>query len=470
MFEYKYNPNISFINNEFLSIHNKSFLENKNEESEILQLENKTSFYKFYFKRDTKFKIPKVFISLHLFHPYLRPMNPIGIEQDCFYFKIIEMFAAIKRKINDKLSDALRAGNEIEFGQNENYLFINIFCYEDIAYKIMVKIRKILFHTDWELTDFKSNNEIYKNEAFQDFFFYSNILDIPRSLFNLILKNSLYNKYLFLPKQFDYQNCIKNSFDKDEFNYLNTFIINAYIYGDYTKEQAQNISDLFEVDFSIDNFIMSLDNIHNHEIKDNSPDNFVNWVNEIHKLKNNYVLTVKNILNENIRISYIKFNESILSVSLLDNILQNILKVEHLWSINMLIYKDIYFEFIFYDEENDKIFKDEFLMNSWDSILSKATDYYNTNVDNIVNKYYYLKKNFRLNLLNQQKSLIQKAEDVFHEYLYEGTIISSKQLFKMYDDKYKNKRFDKKELNNLINCFSNILERNRLDIFLINDR
>ena len=61
----------------------------------------------------------------------------------------------IKRKINDKLSDELRAGNEIEFEQNENYLCINIFCYEDVAYKIMENIRNILLIINLEFSDFK---------------------------------------------------------------------------------------------------------------------------------------------------------------------------------------------------------------------------------------------------------------------------------------------------------------------------
>ena len=320
MFEYEYNPNISFSNNSFLSIHNESFPKLKDEESEIFELKNKNSFYKFYFKRDTIFKIPKIFISLHLFHPYLMPMNPKKMEQHCFYFKIIEMFIAIKRKINKDLSDSLRAGNEIEFGENENYLYIDIFCYEDIAYKIMEKIRNILFDIDW--TDFKSNNEIYKNEVFQDFFFYSDYLDFSRYSFYSKLKNNFYNKYEFWFEDFenfDYQDCINNNFDEIEFNCSKIFVINGYIYGYYTKEQAQKISDLFEVGLNIDNFVIVLNNIHNQEIKDNSPDNFVNWINEIHELKESQKI-VFNISQIYFGISYFKFNQSMLTVSLLESI------------------------------------------------------------------------------------------------------------------------------------------------------
>ena len=59
------------------------------------------------------------------------------------------------------------------------------FCYEDVAYEIMKKIKYIIYDLNWELTDFKSNNEIYKNEAFQDFFIYNRnyIADISRYYF-----------------------------------------------------------------------------------------------------------------------------------------------------------------------------------------------------------------------------------------------------------------------------------------------
>ena len=43
-----------------------------------------------------------------------------------------------------------------------------------------------------------------------------------------------------------YQKCINNSFDSNEFKNLTSFIIKGYIYGYYTIEQAEKISNLFE--------------------------------------------------------------------------------------------------------------------------------------------------------------------------------------------------------------------------------
>ena len=346
-----------------------------------------------------------------------------------------------------------------------------------MAYKIMEKIRNILFQTDWKLTDFKSNNEFYKNEAFQDFLYNSNIWDFSKYCFYSRLKNNLFNKYEFFTDVFElfhYSNCIKDSFNETEMRYLNTFIVNGYIYGYYTKDQAQNISDLFEVELNINDFEKILIISENSKIKDISTDNFVNWINEIHELKTNrrINITAKVKLmeeylfdNYKVGISYIKFNESILSVSLLENILQRVQMEGYLYSFNMFKYGDIFFELIFLSTDFSKVIPSNHIINSsWYSTLYNAYEY-NTPVDNIGNQYYYFKKNYKLNLLKQQKSLSQRAKDEFQKYLYEGTIIDPAELSKMYDKKYNNKKFDNKELNDTINYYLDILKRNRIDVF-----
>ena len=244
-------------------------------------------------------------------------------------------------------------------------------------------------------------------------------------------------------------------------------------YGYYTKEQAQNISDLFKANHDIKDFEKILTIVNNSEIRDYSTDNFVNWIKEIHELKNNEDIYIDAYIDiqgwylfqyYKFGISYIKFNESILSVSLLENILERVYSDDYMYRLRMFKYGDIYFEFIFITEDiSENIPSNEIINNSWNAYLYNAYEY-NTPVDNIGNQYYYLKKNFKLNTLNQQKSLSQRTKDEFQKYLYEGTIIDPAELSKMYDKKYKNKKFDKKELNNTINYYLNILKRNRVDI------
>ena len=196
--------NITFRKNNYMTTHNKSCILKK-EKNIIESLESKSIFNKFYFKRNVDFSLPKVYISLNLFHPYLRPMNKLNSDKKCYYFKIIEMFSLIKRKINEKLADAIRAGNEISLGQNENFFYINVFCFEDVAYKIMEQIKNIIIDTNWESTDFISNNKVYKNEVFDDIFNYDkdDIDYISKYYFYCKIKNSLYNLYEFFPEEFE---------------------------------------------------------------------------------------------------------------------------------------------------------------------------------------------------------------------------------------------------------------------------
>ena len=472
------NANISYIKNIYMTKHNKSF-EGPKEKSKIEDLKYNTAFNTFYFKRNVNFSLPKVYITLNLFHPYLRPMiSNVNITK-CYYFKIMEIFSAIKRKINEYLADAIRAGNEISIGQNENYLYINVFCYEDVAFKIMEKIKYILFDINWESTDFISNNIIYKNDSFEDFFFYNKfyIGDISKYYFYSHLKNNFFNKYEFYPEDFEenYTECIRDL--NDELNNLTYFIINGFIYGYYTKKEADNISYLFETNYDLENFKQILHSVNNTEIIDNTPENFVKWIKETKDLdmKSNISIPVK-VYNKsdkydcgNYGISYIKFNENELNISIFSSILENVDYGRYIISLNMLIYEDIYFEFIFFDDILDiKIPNSLVLEKTWNYTLNNFYQY-NKNVDIIGNRYYYVKKNFLSTLFKEQTSLQQRAIEEIETYLYERKFLDPASLYDDYNKKYIGNSFDNKELNNTIKYYSNIIKRERLDIYTVKE-
>ena len=195
-FDIENNANISFIKNSFISKHNK-IIQKKNEIEQNTITLSQNILNTFYFKRNVEIRIPKVFISINLLHPYLRPLLTNETMNDCFYFQILEFFSAIKRKANEMLADAIRAGNEITFYYNENFLYINIICYEDVAYEIVKIIKNIIFEIDWEDTDFIDNNEIYKYETNENFFNYGQHTygELGKYYFFCKVKNGLFNKY-----------------------------------------------------------------------------------------------------------------------------------------------------------------------------------------------------------------------------------------------------------------------------------
>ena len=460
--------NITFSPNYYKSNNTESF--DALNKSELKNFSN-NEFNEFYFIRNDTFKIPKIFISLNLLHPYLRPMNDNINDTRCYYFQIIEMFSAIKRKINEKLADAIRAGNDITFGQNENYLFINIFCYNDVAYKIMQTISETIFETRWDSTDFLSNNEIYKNEAYDDFLIVTDgISDISRYYFFSKLKNNLFNKYEFYPEEFEeehYNNCTSNLNVKN----LTTFIINGYIYGYYTTEEAEKIFNLFEKGNRTEKFNELLDIVNNKEIRST---NFSDWIREIKDLDENKDINISiklynNSDNLNYGTRYIVFpNDLILNISLFVTILQNIQSQDHCRIINfeMFLYKNIFFEILLYaknGDEGDLIPNDKFLEEQWKMKLKDYNEF-NRNVDNIGNRYYYIKKNFVLILYKQQASLRQRASDILKGILYEGTIIDPQKIMENYVNKYNGKKFDIYELNGTIQYYSNLNNRKRIDV------
>ena len=469
--------NITYIENIYMTKYNKSFV-GPEEYFPNITLKSQNIFKKFIFQRDVNFSLPKVYITLNLFHPYLRPMNSNLNIRKCYYFKINELFTAIKRKINEYLADAIRAGNEITIEQDENYLSINVFCYEDVAYKIMEKIKYVLFDINWESTDFISNNDIYKTEVFDDIFLYNklHVNYMFRYYFYCRLKNNLFNKYEFYPEKFEneyYDECIENL--DDELKNLSYFIINGFIYGYYNEEKGQDISDLFETNYDLNTFKRLSNYTNNMEVIDLKPEEILYWIKEIKELNENKTIDIPVDVYDktdtydcaNYGMSYIKFTSpdlSDLNLTLFSSILEKVDYGEQILSINLLIYKDIYFEFLLFDENLDEIIPNiTRLEKAWNNTLNNTFEY-NNGVDNIGNRYYYVKKNFASTLIKEQTSLKQKAIEVSKGYFYEKTVLNYTQLYIDYTDNYKDKKFNKEELNNIINSSYHLTQRSKINI------
>ena len=81
-----------------------------------------------YFKRDTSFRIPKVFITANFFHPYMRPQGKENFNSERF-FEVMLYMTYIQREINIKLADDIRAKNTFYISFNQNLFYISIFSY-----------------------------------------------------------------------------------------------------------------------------------------------------------------------------------------------------------------------------------------------------------------------------------------------------------------------------------------------------
>ena len=160
---------IKFTKNKFISNYTeKSELDIYEEDKEgyfakkTKQIRNATDTCRFYYFRDTSFGIPKVYISLFILHPFLRPNSAEASEKNNQFFQLILYISYLNDEINYRLADAIRAGSYFKVDFSENYIYIDIFCFSDIVHDIMEIIASIISDSKDKI---ENNKEIYREYA-----------------------------------------------------------------------------------------------------------------------------------------------------------------------------------------------------------------------------------------------------------------------------------------------------------------
>ena len=227
-----------YINESKLEIHEedrKIFFSNQTEK--ICSINYDT--FRFFYFRDTSFKIPKVYISLYIMHPFSRP-NLTESENDNLYFQLILFISYLKDEINYRLADAIRAGSKFKLDFSENYIYIDIFCFSDIVHEILKIIEEIISDSN---TKIENNFKIYRDYAIET-------LNSKGKRIDDILKLEFY-KYVYdeLPFYNYYKFPIEKFINKEEIELvttLNSSIIQIYIYGYISKNDSLKICNIFE--------------------------------------------------------------------------------------------------------------------------------------------------------------------------------------------------------------------------------
>ena len=474
------NFNITFESNKFKSKYNYACNESADSDFIDINFNENETLNIFHFKRNIKTCVQKVLLKFNLYHPFLRAKVDKISNRKFFYLLIMEIFTAIKRKIIEELSDAISAKNEISFGQTDNCLFIKVFCFSDQAYNISEKIKNILYETDWKNdTDFLENNYLYKNETFDEYFRFDkkNIQEMSRFYFRRFLKNNdLFNYYEFFPEDFEgkaYRQFIYFFNKPDIYKHFNSFAIEGYIYGYYTKEEADNLSKLFDIN-NIEEMkgALFLVNIKEEDVKDVY--HYLSWTKKIKNLTENSTVSINaKIYNKaelgNHGISYRKFNESQLNISIFKNILLNLETNRNslLERKDMIFYGDQYCELIFLEEDKTKIIPyEELVEREWNALLDN-NETLNTEVDNIGNRYYYMIKNYIDLLKKDQASLQERAFYEINLFDQNGTDLNRTKIIEEYKNNYDNKLIDKIEYDEKIKYLRNHLNNYRFDVYTL---
>ena len=248
-----YDINNIFHENKYISKHKDPIKIDKNEKSHFNF--STDDFYinnsrKITYLKDTRYKLPKVHIVLNIYHPFIRPQKKEKEKENedkhCIYFEFILYLVFIKREINEKLSDAIRAGNKITIGLTQNNIYINIFAFSDIVVDIISKVKEIIMDNEGMFPKIHDEQfELYMQSALED---YIKIKRIDSNLEKFFLYYSL-NPYLY--RYNDFPNTLNNinafnnkcsSIFYEIKNYVTSFIMDCQIYGFFDEYILQNIS------------------------------------------------------------------------------------------------------------------------------------------------------------------------------------------------------------------------------------
>lgn len=408
--------NMSYIKNKYISSYNgSSELEyNETDKNNYLDLTSEIigegNYSAFYFKKDTSFKIPKVYITLNFFHPFMRP-DDTHMANDQRFFEVMLYMSYIKREIELTLSDAFRAGNSINMNFNQNLFYIDIFSYFDVTYTILENIRNILIDN----SRFKWDNDkylaIYWDAALEDYLNFETTnmnykirMTFYENLYNNKTKNEkgIYNYYNF-PRN--------NYLDKKNMNIssyymglLTSFIINGYIYGYYNYTDAYKIYELFKDENK--NFDDALISVGLNKFNLNSS-NFVEWMKKKNNLEDSKQIEIdtcpKDIkIYHFIHCSSYNLENNIMSY-IFTKILNQAIK-ENKEQLESFVFSqgEIYLQFNLKNASFNNSFKGKVIE------IFKKNDY-GREVDVVGNRLYYLIRSYIMDILSKREDLKNSA-------------------------------------------------------------
>ena len=404
------NINIPFKENKYISQYLKPIgIDEEDKKNYIYRtqiLKANNSFLEFKYLKDSTFRLPKAFMTLNLYHPFIRPNKTID-NKDCLYFESILFIAFIQRKINFELADSIRAGNEISINYNQNYIFIDIFAYTDIIKTIAEEIYNIIYNEEFNKIHEKDKIQLYLELAYENFLNKPKKVEKSQFLLYFGLNDNIYNYYDFnyeFNNDFEsYENkcgatskAINNGYLKDY------FLIVGNIYGYCTKEKALEIFDVFgkkDKDTQEEKI-----NMFNKEILDKAGynnsnltiTNFKDWIiNESKDInKGNYKLSLsRNTLEDRIY-RFIKWSDYSTIKKFKATAIKNILKKidkDRKNEMSFIDYKGIYFKIEC--KELLGFYNETFFEEQYTETIKKFyeyKDYYSKKVDTVGDKFYYL--------------------------------------------------------------------------------
>ena len=400
----------------------------------------KDDYTKTFWKKDTSLHIPKIYSKTFFFHPFFRPNWKNETNNDIynhtknhkFIFEYLLYFAYINREIKEKLADCFRAGgNYFLIYYNENFIFIDLFLFSDIAKKVFNIVKDIIYNETDFIKKLENRFEIYRDFVLEELLnsnYYTDNMKLKYTFFGAITNDKnknedSKNKYKNLPPIYDitkfpydsFVNITYNEINKDKDLKLDIYSIKyIFLFGYYDKSDALDIYKIFNTNIS-NNFEIPLD-IANFNFSEINDTNFVDWVLEKPIIKSNQNI-ICNTNNKAIN-RFIFFTEFNLKDSCLSQMLKDILNEEKNMrqndiSVNLLNQKYIYIRFTFYNktiENND--FRNDLItwLGSYEEMENQ--------IDVIGDRFYYLLKGYKTETTLKHYNIYDSAFSSIYGKLY----------------------------------------------------
>ena len=397
------NSDKSFIlsnhSNKYISKYTKDTIISKGENIPInykmLELRNvSNNLVQFYWCKDTHFGIPKVYVNLYIFHPFIRPNHTESTsDTDNLFFYSMIYISYLEREINLVLSDAIRAGNTFKLNYTENFFFIDIFAYSDQIENILEIIKEKIISKKEDIIN-NTNFAVYRDYALEELLNFKDV-DIREKLklkyFKFLTEKNrnfspIYNYYNF-PK-INFEEMVINQ-TNNYLEFLNAPIIRGFILGYYEKEDAQKIFDSFSKNFP-DNIRPTLEQANFIDFSKVNTTNYVQLslrkpIRDETKIENNITEIINNRTYSFIRFANYTYDSRI-AVEILKKIFQQ--RGIIIDSINQ---KTIYLRLSF--RKNDRLNDTSQVKKEIINQIDITERDYTKQVDVIGDRYYYLVKN-----------------------------------------------------------------------------
>ena len=424
------NPDYKFekYENKFISKYDEKNLIEKgeiNNNSIYEAVNDNDNFVKVYWLKNTNFRLPKVYINLYLFHPFMRPnISDVNNNDNLFFYSLLYS-SYLQREINLSLSDAIRAGNTFKLGFSENFLYIDILTFSDVVEKILKILNEIIISKKEDIIN-ENNFGIYRDYVLEDMMNFDRVdnREIMKLEYYKGLKRDIkefppvYNYY-----EFNKTNFINKKSPEDDFlKIINVPILYAYILGYYEKEEAENIYKIFSSTINRAIFKSALDTA-NYKNFEMTPDIFVHNILSRESLDKNIINKYsKDVLN-NMVYSFMNFAEytskNRVAVELLKRVFQHTDNprgrvMERIENVNQ---KNITLRFYF--SKKDYSDTSQFKQHIIDRIKKNEEYYTKEKFDLTGDYYYYIVKNMENEYTQNPYNIKEAAISYSYDQLYE---------------------------------------------------